>query len=411
MNDIKELVEELKRQADERTPDGGRNAFELMADRAVPPQSGKILDLLEFMCPFRSKWGSAHQLKMAHLLHLCVADSKVTVKMLRQHLAQVLLEQALARRLVDNPALPKRHGQHLTLPGQCGIMACQTHKAKCFATGLMKNAMEPGDLMNLGDLIKAAKAAKLEWLVSYLEGKKDKQCVAFARALIYCNNLQDELWRSGNRATAAFMRVFMRFFLSWDARSLDPGTRARSDELARRLFMVALGRGLHSAHINLTSRAGRVGGMTLQLIGALIKNIEAMQQVQADYPTRIVELKQRGFTQDDLENYFACLMSWFSGFGTVETVEPSLLKSDRLHELRAMSDEDRGFVMPKGRCKKYDSPEGRAAAAAWNDAQRSGAPGRANPRAMDSYLDHVARLAARAAKAEFSIRQEHHARK
>jgi len=383
----------------------------VMADGAVPPQSGRISDLLEFMCPFRSKWGSPQQLRMAHRLHLCVADSKVTVSVLRQHLAQVLLEQALARRLVDNPALPKRHGQHLTLPDQCVIMACPTHKAKCFATGLMKNAMEPGDLMNLGDLIKAAKAAKLEWLVSYLEGKKDKQCVAFARALIYCNNLQDELWRSGNRATAAFMRVFMRFFLSWDARSLDPGTRARSDELARRLMMVALGRGLHSAHINLTSRAGRVGGMTLQLIGALIKNIEAMQQVQADYPTRIVELKQRGFTQDDLENYFACLMSWFSGFGTVETVEPSLLKSDRLHELRAMSDEDRGFAMPKGRCKKYDSPEGRAAAAAWNDAQRSRAPGRANTRAMDSYLDHVARLAARAAKAEFSIRQEHHARK
>ena len=411
VNDINELVGELKRQAAERTPDGGRNAFEVMADGAVTPQSARISDLLEFMCPFRSKWGSPQQLKMAHLLHLCVADSEVTVRVLRQHLAQVLLEQALARRLVDNPALPKRHGQHLTLPGQCGIMACQTHKHKCLATGLMKNAMQPGDLMNLGDLIKAAKSAQLEWLVSYLEGKKDQQCVAFARALIYCNNLQDELWLSGNRATAAFMRMFMRLFLSWDARSLDPGTRARSDEMARRLLMVALGRGLHSAHINLTSKAGRVGGMTLQLIGALIKNIEGMQQVQADYPTRIVELKQRGFTQDDLENYFACLMSWFSGFGTVETVEPSLLKSDRLHELRAMSDEDRGFAMPKGRCKKYDSPEGRAAAAAWNDAQRSGAPGRANTRAMDSYLDHVARLAARAAKAEFSIRQEHHARK
>jgi hypothetical protein len=421
--DVEALVKELQRQAQAHTPNGSKTKFESACDGALSALGAlvdgnvRVREVLELALPSASRqaFGFRRQVQLLTAVELqrSVEDSRVTVAMLQQQLAQAMLDLERRRRAADNPAMPRDSGMHLAVGGFLTAV-CQVHKLKCTVSGFEAADGESGSVMSKADLVEAAGAVHDEgsdFMAHFLCGKGDKQNVMMPTAILYSTSLQKALRSRGHIHSATLMDLLARCFQAWDVSGLDAHVRAWSNELMRRVLMVMVGPGVHTAGVNHTTRAGRVGGMTLPLVCTLIKNIEALQQLQADYPAWIKYLKERGLTQDDVERYFSCLMSWFTGHATARTLQPALAKSDRLQWLSDMSDEERGFRMPVGRSTKtYASAEGGRGSEAWNDGRRSAGPGFAP-------TDEMARLCAtvmKKAAAAFggaggsSIRTLHH---
>jgi len=338
------------------------------------------------------------QLRMALALQRSVEDSRVKAAMLEQQLAQTILDLERRRRAAENPAMPRERGMHLAVEAYLTAV-CHIHKLKCFVSGVTAADGATGSVMSKVDLVEAGNAMDVEsarFIGPFLSGKGDRQNVPIPTAILYSTPLQEELRSRGHTHSATLLELLARCFQAWDVSGLDAHVRAWSNERMRRVLMVMVGPGVHTAHVNHTTRAGRVGGMTLPLVCALIKNIEMLQQLQADYPEWIQYLRERGLTQDDVERHFSCLMSWFTGHATARTLQPALVKSDRLQWLSEMSDEQRGFSMPVGRSTKtYASAEGGSlrASEAWNDGRRSAGPGFAPTQEMEQLCAMVKRKA------------------
>jgi hypothetical protein len=280
--ELQALVEELRRQAREHTPNGNKTKFETLvaadggarlgAWNDADVRAGETLEL-GLPCASRETFGfrKREQLRMALALQRSVEDSRVKVAMLEQQLAQTILDLERRRRAAENPAMPRERGMHLAVEGYLTAV-CHIHKLKCVVSGVTAADGATGSVMSKVDLVEAGNAVDDEsarFIGPFLSGKGDRQNVPIPTAILYSTPLQEELRSRGHTHSATLLELLARCFQAWDVSGLDAHARAWSNERMRRVLMVMVGPGVHTAHVNHTTRAGRVGGMTLPLVCAL----------------------------------------------------------------------------------------------------------------------------------------------